>query len=71
MQDIGGAIDNLTMAEVADKDTVTRLSDAAKALMRNNVSLTAQLSNTTRLKLEMAKNLNLKPTLKPEDKIIA
>ena len=70
MQEIGGAIENLTLAAVTDKYVVTRLTEAVRLLTRNNTSLTAQLSNAMNMNLDMAKNPNLKPPQEPEDKII-
>ena len=59
MQEIGGALEHLAIVSVADKDAFTRLSEAVEALTQNNVSLTAQISNATKMNLEMDQNLIL------------
>ena len=41
MQDIGGALDHLSMVIWADKDIFTRLTEAFEYLTQNNASLTA------------------------------
>ena len=48
----------------------TNLTEAVKALTRNNVYLTMQLSNTTKINFDMAVNINIKDTQsqEPEDK---
>ena len=70
MQEIGGALENLTLAAVTDKYVVTRLTEVVRLLTRNNTPLTAQLSNAINMNLDMAKNPNLNPPQEPEDKII-
>ena len=70
MQYIGEAINHIAMTAVADKDIVTKLTEAVEVLTRNNASLTTQLSNAMTINLDMAKKLNLEATQaqKPEDK---
>ena len=70
MQDIGGALDHLDMAEVADREIITKLTEAVKSFTQNHVPLTAQLKNAINLNLEMAKELDIKPKQEPEEKII-
>ena len=50
------------MEAVDNKDIITKLIEAVEALTRNNSSLTTQLSNATKIKLEMSKELNPKDT---------
>ena len=70
MQEIRGLLEHLSMAEVANKNIVTKLTEAVETLTRNNTSLTKKLSDAMKINLEMAKNLNLKATQaqEPEDK---
>ena len=58
------------MAVVADTEHFTQLIEAFKSLTRNNVYLTMKLSNTMKINLEMAMNINIKVTQsqEPEDK---
>ena len=71
MQEIGVLLENLNMVAVADNDTVTKLSEAVEALMQNNASLTAHLSNTMRMSLYISEKLNIKPMQEPKDKRLA
>ena len=50
------------MAVVADTEIFTNLTEAVKSLTRNNVYPTTQLSNTMKINLEMAMNINIKAT---------
>ena len=50
------------MAVVADTENFTKMIEAVKSLTRNNVHLTTQLSNTMKINLEMAININIKAT---------
>ena len=68
MSDIGGALEHLSMASVADKDTVSIPTEAVKALTQNNASITTQLRDSTKLNLDMDKKLNLKPIQELEEK---
>ena len=68
IQDIGRALEHLSMASVEDKYIVTNITKAAKLLTRKNASLTAQLSNTINPKLDISKKLNIKPTQDLEEK---
>ena len=70
MQEIGVLLENLNMVAVADNDTVTKLSEAVEALMHNNASLTAHLSNTMRMSLYISEKLNIKPMQEPKDKYL-
>ena len=40
MHEIGGALENLSMEAVDDKDIITKMTEAVKSLTRNNASLT-------------------------------
>ena len=44
------------MVAVADKDVINKLTKTVEALMQTNVSLTAQLSHSINMNLEMSKN---------------
>ena len=48
------------MAARSDKDIVTKLTEAVEQLTKNNASLMIQISDAMKLKLEMAKKLNIK-----------
>ena len=48
------------MAAGADKDLFAKLTEAVEQLKKNNASLMAQLSESTKINLEMAKRLNIK-----------
>ena len=50
------------MAEVADKDIVSKITGTVKTLTLNIASLTAQLINAMKLNLKMANNMNFNPT---------
>ena len=54
------------MAVVADTEIFTNLTEAVKALTRNNVYLTMKLSNTMKINLEMDRNINIKATQSQE-----
>ena len=62
MQDIGGSLDPIAMAFGADKDIVTKLTEAVETLTINNASLTTQLRGAMKINLEMAKKLNINAT---------
>ena len=70
MQEIGGALEHLAMEAVAEKDIVTKLTEAVKTLTRNNASLTTQLRDAMKTNLDMAKTVNFKAAQaqEPEDK---
>ena len=46
IQEIRGLLEHLAMAEVANKNIVTKLTEAVNTLTRNNTSLTKKLSDT-------------------------
>ena len=60
MQEVGGALEHLAMAEGANRDIVPNLKEAVEQL--KNASLTTQISDATKLNLEMDKKLNLNAT---------
>ena len=60
MQDIGGKLQDLYMTEGANKDIVAKLTEAVEQLTKKFFSLTAQLSDYMKIKLWMAKKLNIK-----------
>ena len=62
MQDIGGSLDPIAMAFGADKDIVTKLTEAVEQLKKHNASLTTQIIDAININLEIAKNLILKAT---------
>ena len=62
MQEIGGALEHLAMAETSNKDIVSILTEPVNFFTCNNASLTTQLSNAVRIIIEMANKLNIKPT---------
>ena len=68
MQEIGGYLNYLTLITEANKDIVSKLMEAAKTLMRNNASLTTQLSDTMKINPEMAKKINFNAIHNPEYK---
>ena len=70
MQDIGGALEHLYMAAVADKEIFTKLTEAVDTLTRKKSPFTTQLRNAMNINLEKAKKLILKATQaqKSEDK---
>ena len=59
---LGGALEHFTMAEVADKDIVSKITGTVKTLTLNIASLTAQLINAMKLNVKMANNKNFNPT---------
>ena len=62
MQEIGGELEHLAMAANSYKDVFTKLAEAVETIKINKLSLTTQLRNAMKIKLEMANNLNLKST---------
>ena len=60
MHKIGGALEHLAMASGDDKDIFSKLNEAVDQLTNTNESLTAQLSESMKIKNEMDKKLNLK-----------
>ena len=62
MQEIGGALEHLSIAAVSNKYIVTKLTEAVEALTRKNAPLTTKLSNAMKINLDMDKKLNLNAT---------
>ena len=62
IQDIGGALEHLSVASGSDREIFTKLTEAVEKLTKNNASLTTRLRDTMNLNLEMYKKLNLKAT---------
>ena len=52
MQEIGGALDHLTLEADTNKDIVIKLTEAIEALTRNNASLTTQFSDALNTNLD-------------------
>ena len=69
MQQIGGALEHLAMAEGSDRYIVTNLTEAVDKLTKNNPSLTTQLIDAMKLNLEMSKKINLKSTQGQDPKV--
>ena len=57
-----GALKNLSMAMVYDKDIVANLTEAVEQIPINNASLTTKLSDAMKLNLDMDNNINIKAT---------
>ena len=60
IQEIRGALEHLAMEAGGDKDIVAKLTEAVEQLTKNNAALMAQLSDSMKIKLEMAKKINIK-----------
>ena len=56
----GGGIEYLAMEEGENKDIVAKLIYAVEQLTKNNAALTAQLSDSMKINLEMDRKLNIK-----------
>ena len=56
------------MVETVDKDIFATLTEAVEALTQKNASLTTQLSNATKINVDMAKKLSINPTQEPKEK---